>query len=223
MNPWQKIILANTALSFLCGLPAAFAAESQPSSSPIPIIEFKAIPLAAAIENLAREAQLNCLTDAAVAAHWRGTNKSILAEPTVSGRWENLSAAEVLARLLKERGLFAIANPQTGVTRIAMTNLPPRVFEQNFISGKTNEVIPLIVMAYVPFDIGLNNLAQKAGIKLELPPEIVEHKFGFPYQSFPSVRWEKLTARQALAAVCESYHFRLSKGNQPDTWRLALE
>lgn len=73
-----------------------------------------------------------------------------------------------------------------------------------------SEVIPLIVMDAVPLADAIRNLAQHGGIKYSFAPEVAaEYVSGGKPQPFVTLRWEKVTARQALASLLANYGLRL--------------
>ena len=107
--------------------PAAPAAE--PSASPatpapaapvasIPLIQFQDVPLTTAIENLARQAGINYLLDPKIGYGQPDQNGQVKAEPTLSIRWENITAEQALRALLDNYGLQLIEDKNTHIARI---------------------------------------------------------------------------------------------------------
>jgi hypothetical protein len=91
-------------------------------------------------------------------------------------------------------------------------------FETNMSSPSYK--IPLIQFEDVPITIGIENLARQAGINYLLDPEIGYNHSGQNGEIKPepvvSVRWENITARQALLALLNQYNLQLvedSKSN----------
>ena len=87
--------------------------------------------------------------------------------------------------------------------------LPPRPDDAN-APHDPNAVIPLIVMDEVPLTDAIKNLARQAGLNYMLDPKI---NYGTPdangvvrAQPNVSLRWENLTADQALLAVLNNYN-----------------
>jgi hypothetical protein len=68
------------------------------------------------------------------------------------------------------------------------------------------EIIPLIVMDQVPFADAVRHLANRAGIKYSFSPEVAEEyvRNGNP-QPTVTIRWENVTARQALGSLLNNY------------------
>ena len=174
---------------------------AQPS---VPVIQMQDVPLSVAIENLARTADINFTVDSKV------TEQS---STPVTVRWENMTARGALDRLLKERGLFLVENPQTSVFKITVTNSSPRVFEKELLES-SKDVIPLISLMDTPLKVALADLGTKAGLKLEVDT-------AFKEQIFVSLRFSNLTAAQAVAAICDQYNLQLAKSEKADSWRIS--
>src|SRR5262245_44073255 len=78
---------------------SATNAPAQPSSV-IPLIVMDDVPLTDAIKNLARQAGLNYILDPKVAFGQPGPDGRPVPQPSVSIRWENVTAAQALNALL---------------------------------------------------------------------------------------------------------------------------
>jgi type II secretory pathway component GspD/PulD (secretin) len=102
---------------------------SEPSASPatnapavqvasIPLIQFQDVPLTTAIENLARQAGINYLLDPKIGYGQPDQNGQVKAEPTLSIRWENVTAEQALRALLDNYGLQLIEDKNTHIVRI---------------------------------------------------------------------------------------------------------
>ena len=128
-----------TAAATATNAPAATTAE--PSASPdtnapaapvasIPLIQFQDVPLTTAIENLARQAGINYLLDPKIGYGQPDQNGQIKAEPTLSIRWENVTAEQALRALLDNYGLQLIEDKNTHIGRITIkdpTAPPPLI------------------------------------------------------------------------------------------------
>jgi type II secretory pathway component GspD/PulD (secretin) len=97
----------------------ADAAAPVPAAS-IPLIQFSDVPLTTAIENLARQAGINYMLDPKIAYGQPDANGQVKAEPTLSIRWENISAENALIALLDNYGLQLNRDKKTGIDRITM-------------------------------------------------------------------------------------------------------
>jgi len=84
----------------------------------IPLIQFQDVPLTTAIENLARQAGINYLLDPKIGFGQADQNGQVKAEPTLSIRWENVTAEQALRALLDNYGLQLIEDKNTHISRI---------------------------------------------------------------------------------------------------------
>lgn len=109
---------------------AAAVDDNTPAVPTIPLIQFQDVPLTVAIENLARQAGINYLLDPKIGYGQPDQNGQIKAEPTLSIRWENVTAEQALLALLNNYDLQLVRDPKTGIGRITMkdpTAPPPMV------------------------------------------------------------------------------------------------
>ncbi len=104
--------------------PAVFAnpAPAADSQSPvIPLIVMDDVNLTDAIRNLARQAGLNYMLDPRIGFGQMGPDgKTPAPQPTVSLRWENVTAAQALNALLNNYNLQLIDDPKTRIARITV-------------------------------------------------------------------------------------------------------
>jgi len=99
--------------------PAEAAAAPAPTAS-IPLIQFSDVPITTAIENLARQANINFMLDPKIGYGQPDANGQIKVEPQLSIRWENISAENALIALLDNFGLQLNRDKKTGIDRITM-------------------------------------------------------------------------------------------------------
>ena len=103
------------------GTNATAAAGAPTNAVPaIPLIEFQDVPLTVAIENLARQAGINYLLDPKIGYGQPDQNGQIKTEPTLSIRWENVTAEQALLALLNNYGLELVQDPRTKIGRITI-------------------------------------------------------------------------------------------------------
>ena len=76
------------------------------------------VPLNVAISNLATQAQLNVILDPELADPSVGGLDKVRAQPTVSIRWEKVSARQALAALLDNYDLVMVRDPAESINRI---------------------------------------------------------------------------------------------------------
>jgi len=187
----------------------------QPAEQKVPTIQLENVPLTVAIENLGRLAEFNFTIDPKIAV----AGNTNTATP-VNVRWENLTAKKALDRILKERGLFLVENPQTSVAKITLTNSPARVFDKEFLESSKN-VIPLVTMMEVPLALALADLGKKAGMQFQLDPALSDSSKRFNDQVFVSVRFANLTASQAVAAICDQHNLQIVKSDKVGIWNIS--
>jgi type II secretory pathway component GspD/PulD (secretin) len=199
---------AMAAIAVLVLIPSAHCQSQQDI---IPVIKFTDVPITEGIKNLARQAGINNFMIE--------PNIFKQPEPTVSFRWENITAKSALERMLKEQGLFIVENPQTGVAHISNTNLPPRKFDEDFIGSGTNAVIPLIAMDSVSLKDALVNLVRMSKGEIEIDPKLATSLATSTV--YISVRLQNLTPKQVLAAICENYNLQIIKDEKSGVWRIS--
>jgi type II secretory pathway component HofQ len=118
--------------------------DAVPDASPnIPLIQFQDVPLTTAIENLARQANINYLLDPKISYGQPEANGQVKPEPNLSIRWENITAEHALVALLDNYGLQLVANVDTKIYRITIKDpaaLPPLTTQvvQLKYAGTTN-------------------------------------------------------------------------------------
>jgi type II secretory pathway component GspD/PulD (secretin) len=96
----------------------------------IPQIKFSDVPITTAIENLARLANINYMLDPKIGYGQPDANGQIKPEPSLSIRWENITAENALLALLDNYNLQMIYDKHTGIDRITMKDptAPPPLF-----------------------------------------------------------------------------------------------
>lgn len=107
--------------------PAAPATEatSAPAEAPapvatIPLIVMDEVPLTDAVKNLARQANINYMLDPRITFGQPGPDGRPVPQPTVSIRWENISAEQALNALLNNYNLQLVEDPKTKIARVSM-------------------------------------------------------------------------------------------------------
>ena len=84
----------------------------------IPIIVMDEVPLVDAIQNLARQAELNFMLDPQVSSCWFGPRGKKRNQPLVSIRWENVTAMQALTEILDNFNLELIEQPHSSFAQI---------------------------------------------------------------------------------------------------------
>ena len=98
--------------------PAKAASTAQPGAA-IPLIVMDDVPLTDAIRNLARQAGLNYMLDPKIGFGQTGPDGKPAAQPSVSIRWENITAEQALTALLNNYTLQLVEDPKSKIARIS--------------------------------------------------------------------------------------------------------
>jgi type II secretory pathway component GspD/PulD (secretin) len=85
-------------------------------------IQFQDVPITTAIENLARLAGINYLLDPKIGYGQPDQNGQVKPEPTISVRWDNISARQALLAVLDNYGLQLVEDSRTKIARITIKN-----------------------------------------------------------------------------------------------------
>ena len=104
------------------------AAPGAPTETPagpdgtevVPLIVIDDVPLTDAIRNLARQSGLNFQFDPRVTAPNVGPDGKPMPLPSVSFRWENVSAHDALVALLDNYNLVLVKDPQSRISKITV-------------------------------------------------------------------------------------------------------
>lgn len=86
----------------------------------IPLIVMDDVPLTDAIKNLARQAGLNYILDPKVSFGQVGPDGRPVPQPSVSIRWENVTAAQALTALLGTYNLQLVEDPKSKIARVTV-------------------------------------------------------------------------------------------------------
>src|SRR3989442_6057015 len=155
----------------LTGVLVSAACIVSAADDVIPRIQMVDVPLADAIRNLARQANLNYILDPHVPGSDFGPGR-LAPKPSVTANWTNVTAQAALSALLKEHGLTMVTNPATTVTRIAPANLSVKPVPTSQVGTNTSSVIPLLVMDSVFLTEAVTQLASASSLAVSLDPNI---------------------------------------------------
>lgn len=109
---------ADLVLRYRCSVltpppPARTNAEIvEPGPELVPLIVMDEVPITEAIRNLARFAKINYVLDPSLPFQPGGP------QPTISVRWENITAEQALLAVLSSYDLQMVENPRSGILRI---------------------------------------------------------------------------------------------------------
>src|SRR5690242_1805025 len=98
----------------------ANASTNASSGAVIPLIVMDDVPLTDAIKNLARQAGLNYMLDPKISFGQPGPNGQPTPQPSVSIRWENVTAEQALNALLNNYSLQLVEDPKTRIYRVTV-------------------------------------------------------------------------------------------------------
>ena len=119
-NETDNAAMSNSPALMAAGDQSTDAATNPPAVSSIPLIQFQDVPITTAIENLARQAGINYLLDPKIGYGQPDANGQIKPEPTLSIRWENITAEHALLALLDNYGLQLVEDTRTHIARITI-------------------------------------------------------------------------------------------------------
>jgi hypothetical protein len=182
---------------FVC---ATTELKSQPTSDAvIPLIKMEDVPITSAIENLARQTKLNYLLDPKLGY--------AIQEPIVTFGWTNVTAGQALSQLLKEQGLIMLTNAATPVVLITDTNYIVIPLDADLLGNDTHGVVSQINFRNMPLDEAFKQLSKVAHFEI-----VIDFKIPAGV-NMPTVslRWNKVTARQAIVVLCEAYNLVIAK------------
>jgi hypothetical protein len=186
----------------------------------LPRIVIDNVPLADAIRNLARQTGFNYIFDPRMPGSEFGPGRTA-PNPPVSGSWTNVSAPAALHALLKEHKLVMVTNPATTVARIAPANQNVKPVSASQVGTNASNVIPVMVMDSIPLSDALTTLGTEAGVKISLDPALTAP--GSAAQGMVSIRWERITARQALAALLDNYDLVMTEDAATSSARITAK
>lgn len=128
----------------------ALAATNGPAQRGmvIPLIIMDEVPLTDAIGNLARQAGLNYLMDPKVGYGQPGADGKLAPQPSVTLRWENITAEQALLALLNNHNLQLVEDAKSRIARITTKDpaaLPPLMTQivQLHYANPTNILVNL--------------------------------------------------------------------------------
>jgi hypothetical protein len=172
-------------------------------------IEFEAVPITTALENLARASGINYALDPEIGYGMPDRNGRIKPEPTLFVRWYNVTAIQAFIAICENYDLVLAKDPVINIVQIRVKNHPLTNFvDAGLLGSYTNWTAPMEFQD-VPITTVLEALARLAGINYILDPKIGYGKPDKNGQIKPEptlfIRWEKTTPAQAFFAICECY------------------
>jgi hypothetical protein len=111
--------------------------RADAASQVIPLIVMDSVPLADAIRNLANQAEIKYSFAPEVAKDVARSRP----QPTVTIRWENVSAHHALKSLLANYGLVLVGKQTNGIALIKKVDSSPRVYTDDDVTEKLRSLI----------------------------------------------------------------------------------
>ncbi len=212
----KRILLSLTLVGFVACSLAGRAQTTSPASDTAPANPAAAKDAAppAAAPDAAKDA-------AAPAATQDAAQPAAAAKPV---------AAEAPAPATQQVAAADAAQPAAAATNPPAATNTPAVDAAAATAGSTAQpgaVIPLIVMDDVPLTDAIRNLARQAGINYMLDPKIGFGQAGPDgkptAQPNVSIRWENITADQALNALLNNYSLQLTEDPKSKIARVTVK
>src|SRR6266540_3781427 len=130
-------------LAALCALTTVLHVRG--ATEIVPLILVDEVPLPDAIQNLARQINLNCIIDPCVPGSYFGDGRKVRA-PEVSFRFENRTVEDVLEFVMKKYKLRVITNHATTVARIVPLNHRVRPVPSSPELSDSNGILPTLFL-----------------------------------------------------------------------------
>ena len=179
------------------------------------------IRLSDAIRNLTAQMGINCILDPRVPGSDIGPGRS-LPDPEIKGRWKNESAGDVLTTLLKQHKLMMVTNPATTVARIVPANQAVKPVSPSEVGMDSNGVLPTLRISNVRLVDAIKAIASRAHLVVSFDTMFSSSALGRDDGEI-SIRWENITARQALAAILDNYELVMTEGSANAPARITLK
>jgi len=194
--------------------------KSNAAGDTTPTVEMDNVPLSDAIRNVSRQMELNYI----IHPRLLSPGGSLFSDPPITVRWRNITAEAALQRLLKEHGLAIVTNSATTVARIIPADMTVEPISAGKIGVDTNGVIPILSVDDT-FAKAIITIADRAHLKIAFDPEtarVFESANVSRSQVTIYIRWENITARQALAALLDNYDLALIEDTKNAVGRIVL-
>ena len=98
----------------------AMPADASQRDTIIPLIVMDDVPLTDAIRNLCRQAGINFVLDPKIPYGQVGPDGKMMPQPSVTIRWENITAEQALMALLSNYSLQLVEDPKSKIARITV-------------------------------------------------------------------------------------------------------
>jgi hypothetical protein len=184
----------------------------------VPLVLIDGVPLRYSIENVARQAGVNCLFDPRVPG---ADFSSSAATPEVYIRWENFTIEQVLSTLLDEYNLVMVTNSHSHVYRVLrkgdVTASVASINETRFRNAPVSEV----VIDELPLIESFRRLAAEAQMDIVLDRSLAAAPFKLNSQV--SFRWRNVRPLDGLSALADNYGLALIEETNSSAIRLMVK
>ena len=214
----------------LIGAIALFATAQrtpgQDTNKVIPILQMEGVPITTVMENLARLSGQNYIFDPRLYGPtpngpYHDRDGRIISEPLLTFTWKNMTAKQAVARFLGENDLYAVEMQSTPIVQISHIKQDAGIVDATLLGADTNAVVPLIKMQSVSIGTALGRLARSADIKVVIDAKLLRFSDAEDVSStIISFRWERVTARQAMIALCENFGLDIVKDSTTGNIRI---
>jgi len=200
------------------GTNAPPAAEANDAGDKILLIASEDPPLEV-IKTLSEQAQLNVDIDPRILSGQDANGQPIPNwHDATSVRWQNVSAKEALEDFLSRYQMHLAKNPDGRSWHIGYEASETKTSAPGALTTSTNgasgePLIPIHIEDQAVMD-AIATLAQQAKINFQFDPKVaagidLEGKPAPSLTNTISVKWEKVTARQALDSLLENYNLMM--------------
>ena len=189
--------------------------EPPPAEMPL-----SSTSLAEVIYTLTRQAGVNCTFDPQLFVRSPELTAGLGDQdfedyPTL----QHVPAKQALPWVLKEHGLKMVQNPATpSVVRIMRLNDAERMNDGSLLGSDTNDVHDLIKTDNENSSVIIREIAGQAHLNVMVDTNVCAP----PHCWLVSFRWEHITARQALIALCDNYDLVMVKDAKTGVIRFKL-
>jgi hypothetical protein len=211
---------------------ASVPADTNAAAAKIePLIEMHDVPLSSAIESLARRAGANYLPEPGLLQKTDASGEPV-AERTADFRLKNVTAKDVLMRLLNLHHLVLMEDPVSNIAIIArVSQSTNRLFSGmsevalKFKYSQTNELLPLILLSDVPITTAIENLARQEDVRYMIDPRVSRQWWdsssaGGLREPLINLRLEHITAWNTLNRMLNVYNLVIIDNPITHIWQV---
>jgi hypothetical protein len=209
---------AATCLALIFAAPQFATGQVTDQTTSIPLKQrFDDVPLVDAIKNLSRQENFNFIFDPRVPGSTIGPGNRVTC-PLITFHSDNLTPRQALLALLKTNNLVMVTNPATTVVRFAPANLRIKPVDANQVSADANGVRDDMGVFDVSLEEAIRTVAQGAGLMISSDAKSFSTRGDLNGKI--TFRWQKITCRQALAALLDNYDLTMIEDRPTSSARI---